>query len=276
MFLKRGNILGSPKLRHPIRAAVGLMLQKTRRSEQFMITHNGYKIPFHADSNLALTLWSVPEFNDPAERFAEAWLKPGDMVIDIGANIGTFAATSSVRVGSNGCVHAFEAHPGTFKLLQRTMQVNDFTNVSCHQLAVSSSPETIRISDLGRKDDSNHIQVSDTRGIEVPATTLAGFIEKVQLTLIDLLKIDVEGHEPAVLAGLASHASKVSCIFVEVLPQTLSRYGSTVEDVTGWLRNSGFELFRLTGDRDNVVAFNRSLNLAPAGLQMQNLLEVFE
>ena len=251
----------SPKLRHPFRSAVGYALQRSGFSARFKIARNGYELPFFQFSNLALTLWSAPEWNDPAEKFAARWLKPGGVVVDAGANIGTFTATAATCVGPHGRVHAFEPHPASFSALLQTVQMNRFANVECHHAALSDKTGTLRISNLGRKDDNNHIVEQTFGGIDTPALTLADFIARENFTRIDFLKIDVEGHELAVLKGLGKHAGKVACMHIEVLPQTLARFGSNVSDITGWLKEAGFALFRFAGDADNLVAINKSANV---------------
>lgn len=276
MFLIWRKNSASPKFRHPLRAATGLVLQKLRLSEHFTLTRRGFKLPFFADSNLALTLWSDRDYHDPAESFASASLRQGDVVIDIGANIGTFAATAARTVGTTGSVHAYEAHPATFGLLWRTIEANGFANVSCHQLAVSDRQGTGFISDLGRKDDSNHILDGGRKGIAVATTTISAIMEQENLNHVDLLKIDVEGLELAVLSGIGEHAANISCVYVEVLPRTLARYGRTAAEVKDWLRRAGFELFRVIGDSDNVAAIKPSSKLRPAGLRMERLIEDFE
>jgi FkbM family methyltransferase len=261
----------SPKLRHPFRAAVGYALQRSGFSNRFKIARNGYELPFFQFSNVALTLWSAPEWDDPAERFAAHWLEPGGVVIDAGANIGTFTARAATCVGQNGRVHAFEPHPLTFSALKKTVQMNRFANVECHRAALSDTTGMLRISNLGRKDDCNHIVEQTFGGIDTPALTLADFIARENFTRIDFLKIDVEGYELAVLKGLGKHAGKVACMHIEVLPQTLARFGSNVSGITGWLDEAGFELFRFAKDVDNLIAIRKSANVDKSRLDLAPL-----
>ena len=256
--LQRNIRLNSPKLRHPLRALAGYLLQQSGYSENFSLSCDGYVLPFFRHSNLALTIWSDPDWNDPAEQFASGWLRPGDIVVDAGANIGTFTATAALRVGPHGRVHAFEPHPQTFRAIKRTIQLNRFQNVDCHDMAPSDRSRLARISNLGRKDDCNHLVDEFSEGHDVSLTTLAEFMARENLSRIDLLKIDVEGHELAVLRGLGPFAEKVTCIHVEVLPQTLGRFGSKVSDITSWLHEAKFVLFRFAGDVDNLIAINKS------------------
>src|SRR5918992_1297899 len=64
--------------------------------------------------------------DDIIERFTP---KQGDIVVDIGANIGRYTIISSKRVGANGKVVAIEAHPGNFEMLNSNIKLNQLTNV---------------------------------------------------------------------------------------------------------------------------------------------------
>lgn len=261
----------SPKLRHPFRAAVGYALQRSGLSTRFRIARNGYELPFFQSSNLALTLWCAPEWSEPAEKFAASWLGPNQIVMDVGANIGTFTSMAAKCVGPHGQVHAFEPHPVTFSSLQQTVQLNRFWNVGCHHAALSDTTGTVRISNLGRKDDCNHIVGQAHDGIDTPAFTLADFIDRENLRRIDLLKIDVEGHELAVLNGLGKYAGMVACIHIEALPHMLERYGTKLSDLTGWLHQAGFALFRFENDADNLIAIRKSENVDKSRLDLAPL-----
>jgi FkbM family methyltransferase len=267
--LQRNLHLKSPKLRHPFRALAGYLLQLSGYSENLLLSRNGYNLPFFRKSNLALTIWSVPDWIDPAEQFASAWLRAGDIVVDAGANIGTFAATSALHVGPMGRVLAFEPHPETFSALMRTIQLNSHLKVDCHDTALSDRSGSARISNIGRKDDCNHLVEEFGDGHDVSVTKLAELMARENLSRIDLLKIDVEGHELSVLKGLEPFEEKVACIHIEILPQTLDRFGSKVSDITVWLREAGFDLYRFAGDKDNLIAINKSATVDRSHLDLE-------
>lgn len=252
-FLQRLAHSDSPKLERPFRSAVGYALQKTGLSQRFAIARNGYRLPFDPSSNVALTFWTNPQMPEPSERFAQAWLQPGDTVLDVGANIGAVTAAAANVVGPAGHVHAIEAHPGTFRILQKTVALNGFTNVTCHQVAATDQTGKARISDLGRKDDNNHLVAAGDHGIAVNAIALSELFESEQIARVSLLKIDVEGHEMAVLQGLGSKA-RVDCIHLESLESLLVQNGQTMEGLRTWLTNAGYHLFRHEGDQTNMVA----------------------
>jgi hypothetical protein len=71
--------------------------------------------------------------------------KEGDVVVDIGANIGRYTIISSKRVGANGKVVAIEAHPGNFEMLKSNIKLNQLTNVTPLNYAVYSKETKIKL-----------------------------------------------------------------------------------------------------------------------------------
>jgi FkbM family methyltransferase len=118
-----------------------------------------------------------------------AWMrapKPGQLVLDVGANLG-FTASLFHEAGAE--VIAFEPSPRTFALLERTAA----GRFECRQLALSDKVGSVRFSEHFSSDAS---QVVETGGTEVPAVT----IDSLGLSP-SIIKIDVERHEAAVLRG---------------------------------------------------------------------------
>lgn len=134
-------------------------------------------------------------------------LKPGDHVLDVGANIGAMALFFSECVGPEGQVRSFEASPFAFGLLQHNMALNGRGNVICRRAIVSAeggSGEFID-PDVGRinRIDFGSLSV-DVNPARVPGQfvqTERIRIDDLGLERCDLIKVDVEGHEASVMAG---------------------------------------------------------------------------
>jgi FkbM family methyltransferase len=124
---------------------------------------------------------------------------PGDVVLDIGAGIGTETLPLSRMTGPAGKVIAVEAHPATYAMLERVCRLNNLQNVEPIHAAVMDSDEPVLISDLQAEGYlENKI---GGEGIEVPAVTVAQLVSKFQLDRIDFLKMNIEGAEVAALLG---------------------------------------------------------------------------
>lgn len=126
-----------------------------------------------------------------------------DVFIDAGANIGFFTLVlSSSRPGLR--VIAFEPNPKNFQLLHANVHLNQFGNVTCEPLALSDMSGTAALY-LSRSDMSASLEsdFDNSRGavIKVSTSTLDGYLAQRPVSGRLLIKVDVEGHEPAFFQG---------------------------------------------------------------------------
>ncbi|MDZ4095744.1 MAG: FkbM family methyltransferase [Paracoccaceae bacterium] len=150
-------------------------------------------------------------------------LKPGDIAIDCGANLG---AITRILAATGAEVHAFEPNPDAFAVLSEVTA--GMPNVHRHQKAVLDTPGRLTLhlhvnyarnperfssgsSLIGEKRN-----VDATRGVEVEVVDLVSFIAALDRP-VKLLKIDIEGAEYAILHALLDHGviDRVEKIFVE-------------------------------------------------------------
>lgn len=142
-----------------------------------------------------------------------AWgaLVPGSAVVcDVGANTGVYSLVATARA-PGARVFAFEPHPGNAARLRRNLLLNDAANVELVELALGDAegvlpihiPADQRISASASADVSFAEAFSPTeyKKHPVPQTTLDAFAAERHLQRIDLIKIDVESYELAVLRG---------------------------------------------------------------------------
>jgi len=261
----------SPKLKRPFRALWGYVLQNSGFSERIQMKRSQYTIPFFAKSNMALTLWVEPNHVDRAEEFVHDFLKPGDTLIDVGANIGCVTAAGSLAVGETGHVFSVEPHPQTFKHLQKTIAINHCTNVTSLNIALGAEAGIVNFTDESRKDDNNCVALNADSGIKVPCRTLASLVPEHSISRIAVMKIDVEGFEMHVLRGAEAILHKVDSIYIEVLEHTLQKFGSCSAEVFKLLQAHGFRCFYFKDDRSNVVAVASHI---PLGEWQQELVAI--
>lgn len=133
----------------------------------------------------------------------DAVLQPGDVFFDVGANIGLYSLWAAGLVGPNGRVYAFEPVPQTSDWLQNLLEENKVTNVSVVRKAASNltGSATMRTtphaSGLSRIVDSQPPDDGESLGVE---TVRLDDVESPAAP--SLVKIDVEGFEGAVVAGM--------------------------------------------------------------------------
>ena len=137
-------------------------------------------------------------------------LRPGDTVVDVGANLGTHTVFFAQRVGPSGAVLAFEPQRIVFQMLCANLALNGLFNVHAHPAAVGRAAGVRELPDVRYDQPSNYGGVSlveqapaaaaptgDSPGARVPMLALDG----LGLQRCRLLKIDVEGMELDVLEG---------------------------------------------------------------------------
>jgi tRNA G37 N-methylase Trm5 len=96
----------------------------------------GVRMRLHFDSKLAQAIY-CDEFERKERQFLNTFLRQGDVFVDVGANIGLFSLVAARHVGQSGKVYAFEPTANIYDRLCENVQLNQFNNILCFQLALS-------------------------------------------------------------------------------------------------------------------------------------------
>jgi FkbM family methyltransferase len=218
--------------------------------------------------DLKLTPWVREHATWEADliRLLDAHVKPGMTVVDVGANVGFLTVVLAQLVGDEGHVHAFEPLPETLEILRANVWRHRAANVTVHPQAVSDRDGTVHVAPDPKGRSGAALA---EHGFEVQAVTLDGALAGAR---VDVLKVDVEGAEPLVLAGAQRvlAASPDLLAVVEFRPET-HLDGSTPEQVLARYTGLGFRLQLLHADgsthdagADDVLAAaraNETINL---------------
>jgi FkbM family methyltransferase len=130
------------------------------------------------------------------------YIRYGDTVIDVGANIGTHAVAFGNMVGPMGIVHAFEPQRRLFAMLSGNIALNALESVVCHQAAVGDTMSEIVLPSLPSPDlHFNFSAVSLMQGNNAGDKVTLVTVDSLNLQKCAAIKIDVEGMETMVLAG---------------------------------------------------------------------------
>lgn len=176
-------------------------------------------------------------------------VRPGDTVVDIGANFGWYAALLAREVGENGSVFAIEPLEGFYNQMLRNLELNQIENVSCHQIALGEEAGELRIytfSDLPQGYASSFDRNrKDAKPNDCPVVPLDDFVTEHGINTIDFLKIDVEGHEPMVFKGGRNTLSQemAPLIAFEVNTSCLQSNSSSGAGLQEQLRTLGYTKF---------------------------------
>ena len=156
------------------------------------------------------------EFSYLEAKIFEQICKAGDVVIEVGANIGAHTLYLSKLVG-NGYVFAFEPQRLVFQNLCANLALNSISNVFAYQEAVSNENGTIIIPECNFKENNNFggINIENTKkGTLINKIKLDNFVNRI--SSLKLLKIDVEGMEIGVIEGAVELIKKFKpIIYVE-------------------------------------------------------------
>ena len=182
-------------------------------------------------------------FSIAAEEHLHALFAPGQVVADVGANIGTTALFEASAVGPNGRVFAFEPHPGNFSKMKHNLSLNAASNVSPVNMGLSDVAGPAFM-DEPRSDNAGAHRVSPTGRVPIQLTTLDRFLDSVgPLERLDVVKIDVEGFETRVLRGAKRTLARFHpVLFIEVHDGHLRDAGSSAKELITFVRGLGYEV----------------------------------
>ncbi|MCQ6245059.1 FkbM family methyltransferase [Streptomyces malaysiensis] len=188
-------------------------------------------------------------------RWLQRRLKPGDVFVDVGANIGYYSVLASRLVGGSGKVVAVEASPTFLGLLQRHARRNGCANIRTVNAAVSDREELLTfILASSRNMGANSVVPYDGPAestFEIAARPLPDLLTEDEITRARVIKVDVEGAEGGVVRGLVPLLDRLrpdAELTVEVTPQRMAELGDSVEELLAALTGHGFHVYRLTND----------------------------
>jgi len=198
-------------------------------------------------------------------RFLKKYLNKGDIYVDVGAHIGIHAMVMAKALANlgGGEVFAFEATEDSAMLLREAARQNGLTNLAVETLALSSVTGEIPIYGDPEKFHSNDAAVRSFYGTGAPlalvqATTFDAWARARGAGVMDVVKIDVEGAEFAVLEGMrdsmAKHPPRI--VGIEIRDYLLRRAGVDERQLRSILAEFGYE-GRPRGNLDGNFIFER-------------------
>ena len=199
-------------------------------------------------------------------KFFQTTCLNGMTFLDVGANIGYYTALAARAVGPAGKIIALEPDPESFKYLEQTIAANGTENVRVFPVAASdaSAMLSLYISDDNRGDNRLYATGETRLRIEVEAVATDALLAENKIETIDLIKIDVQGYEPKVIAGLRDTISRSPnlTLLTEFWPKGICDAGGDPTEFLNTLRdlnltlhelNASGELSELTDDADLIA-----------------------
>lgn len=209
----------------------------------------GLKFPLYFNASDRISLLSTSIESD-IQKLVSVLLKVGDTVLDIGANIGLISLIFAKSVGQTGKVFAFEPEPQNARFLK--YNVRRFPQVQIAEVALSDRSGTANFYLNAISGTGNSLAEIRDAGepISVECRTLDDFLKQEPLEKIQLIKVDVEGYELRVLAGmqetLKTHPEVA--LIIEYCPKNLKNAGENPDTLFEIISQYGFELFIIHED----------------------------
>ena len=184
------------------------------------------------------------------KELMKSLIQPGDTVLDIGTHVGYYTLMFAKWVSKTGKVFAFEASGDTYKKLDRNIQLNRFESVVAVNAAASDKDEErdfYIFNDVDIGWNSLYPHCENAQKEKIRSIDVGRFVQNVCLPPPQLIKIDVEGHEPAVLKSLRSILEVSSDIsphvFVESNELTLSAARYTPDDIFRYMHDLSYRAY---------------------------------
>lgn len=207
---------------------------------------------------------------EPDLKVVRCLVKPGDYVIDIGANIGVYTKTLSELVGREGRVYSIEPFPATFQILCSNIKNLSLKNVEPMNFAISDHEGVVTMElpcdPSGAETHyrahvvSNNAVKGKTEIVKVRATTIDSAFPDVSKK-VTFIKCDVEGHELACLKGAQKFLTQSRPAWLIEVSGTPEEKDSAAYRVFEMLSNNGYVVWWFDGIRIRKrVAGDKSTN----------------
>lgn len=213
---------------------------------------------FWVDRNDSLGITQNGVFEPVETALMQALIKPGDRVLDIGANIGYYTTLFAEWVGQSGIVNAIEPDPHNFALLDaNTQDFQKASRVRLHALALGETNGAGKL--FQSKDNIGMHRLYDSVCCDesfVEVAVCRG--DDLGLAPLDFIKIDVEGYEAFALRGLnntLAHSPNIK-ILSEFSPFSMLEAGVQPIKWLEWLENIGFIVIAYNGTAWSPLAYD--------------------
>lgn len=201
------------------------------------------------------------EFEPGLSRRLTELASRAECVIDVGCNIGYFTCLAASAAPEGARVLAIDANPAMIARCEANLRANGLSAITEHvglgakpgRMALRFAPDRPSQGSFAPPSASNAITV------EVPVTTLSEVIARHGIGRVDLLKVDIEGFEPALFDGLsADHAGRIDHIVFEYEVAHLARAGFSPQDIWKHSWWQGFELLAFSSRNGATQPFGES------------------
>jgi FkbM family methyltransferase len=219
------------------------------------LTQQGFAMTCRLTDMIGSYIWLFGEWEPDLSRFIASRLHNGDVFVDVGANIGYYSLLAARSVGDGGSVVAIEASPAIFD----DLRANTACDASCERIrlvnkAAAEESGTVTVF-AGPRHNTGMATTLAARGLHVESTVEAMPLDQIltaeEITSARIIKIDVEGGEPGVLAGMSRLIPLLRPdveIAVELSPEWWPNPCVEPIDVLRPFLSAGFNVYKMTNN----------------------------
>lgn len=203
---------------------------------------DGIKYSLDLNEEIDNSIYYQGCFEPMTARLIKRYVKPGMVVVDIGANMGCHALQFAKLVGRSGRVIAFEPTKYARNKLELNIKLNNFSNIRIEKIALSDK--------AGKKQKVYFQSSYPLNGARQDGTDIVDFLtldeyaKKNKINRIDFIKMDVDGYEhKIILGGLNTIRQHKPIIIMELGIDTLKKAGGDINDLIDALSGIGYKFY---------------------------------
>ncbi len=206
----------------------------------------GSKFAGTTAETVGASIYFLGTWEKPLTRWLAARLRPGDTFVDVGAHFGYFTLVAAKLVGESGRVVAIEPLRTSFDRLGRNVELNQARNIRLVNVAALDRRTEVVLWAHPRNLGATVLEPPNPefqRGAAVDALPLTEILDADEIAGARVIKIDVEGSEGAVVAGMADLLSSARHdleILVEVHRDRVRHIGDDFDELVETLQRAGF------------------------------------
>ncbi|MGK7869557.1 FkbM family methyltransferase [Falsiroseomonas sp. E2-1-a20] len=202
----------------------------------------------------SVSIYLMRDRSEPELALLDRLIGPGGQMLDIGANIGIYTLRAATLVGRSGRVIAVEPGREALRALRANLALNDMPQVTVLPVALAAEEGVAQLYHVALGNDPQAFsllpQKGDVASEQVVTRTLDSILDEVGATRLDLIKMDVEGLELAVLRGGAASLARLKpMIIFEINAAAALEANGASHDVFDLLLAAGYRIHRAEAGR---------------------------
>lgn len=243
------------------RIVIFLMGSYAKIFQHHICTRNGIKYSLDLSESIDFATY-FGGWEPETIEFIENNISEGNIVIEVGANVGIQSLHLAKKVGPNGRIFAFEPTEFAVSKLTKNCDLNPelASRISILKNLVTNGKHSMPISTIRSSWQTDHSRNKDELINSNLAISIDEFIIEMQIKQLDILKIDVDGYDFKVLQGAKKAILKFKpLIYIELGEVALKKQGDSVKDIYNLLIELGYE-GRLAINPSQIINLDMTLN----------------